>query len=145
MSDSVELDFKKSFSFLEQFNLKFSVSDMKATSNKFRLVLVSDCNDDFKDCIDGNGVLNSSNTVLYTIPCSLKWNLLDENTVEVSLRNTVSVSIGTDIKDLRAVFLTNTSNYVMLYSIFNHSIQITNEMVFEKDTLFFSIGEGRGA
>lgn len=145
MSDSVELDFKKSFSFLEQFNLKFSVSDMKATSNKFRLVLVSDCNDDFKDCIDGNGVLNSSNTVLYTIPCSLKWNLLDENTVEVSLRNTVSVSIGTDIKDLRAVFLTNTSNYVMLYSIFNHSIQITNKMVFEKDTLFFSIGEGRGA
>lgn len=145
MSDSVELDFKKSFSFLEQFNLKFSVSDMKATSNKFRLVLVSDCNDDFKDCIDGNGVLNSSNTVLYTIPCSLKWNLIDENTVEVRLRNTVSVSIGTDIKDLRAVFLTNTSNYVMLYSIFNHSIQITNKMVFEKDTLFFSIGEGRGA
>ena len=144
MSDSIELDFKKSNSFLEQYNLKFTVSDMKSTSNKFKLVLVSSCYDDFEDCIDGNGVLNSSNTISHSLPCSLRWELFNADNANVYLRNTVNLSLGNTIEDLRAIFLTNNNNYVIMYCIFNNTLQITNSLTFEKDYQFFSISGGDG-
>ena len=139
MSDSIELDFKKSFSFHEQFNLSFSVSDMKSTSNKFKLVMVSDCNDDFRDCVNPNGVLNGSETISHSLPCSLRWDKVSEEDISVYLRNAVSVSLGTTIEKLRGIFLCTSDNYVVMYCIFNRAVQITNSMTFEKDYKFFSI------
>ena len=118
---------------------------MKSTSNNFKLIMVSSCYDDFPDCIDGNGVLNSSNTVSHTLPCSLRWELIDADNANVYLRNEVSVTLGDTIENLRAIFLTNANDYVIMYCIFNDTFQITNEMVFEKDYKFFSISDGDGA
>ena len=139
MSDSIELDFKKSSSFHEQYNLKFTVSDMKSTGNKFNIVLVSDCYDDFIDCVNGNGVLNGSETISHTLPCSLRWDKVSDDVVEVYLRNAVSVTLGDTIEKLKGIFLCNSDNYVVMYCIFNQAIQITNSLTFEKDYKFFSI------
>ena len=145
MSDSIELDFKKSTSFLEQYNLKFTVSDMKSSSDKFQLVLVSSCFDDFVDCVDGNGVLvesitdSNNGSVTHTLPCSLKWEKSDEGDVSIRLRNRVSVTLNDTIEDLRAIFLCNPNNYVIMYCIFHNPLQITNILCFEKDYIFLSI------
>ena len=141
MADSLELDFRRSDSFIEQFNLKFTVSDMKSSSNKFQLVMLSSCYDDFVDCVDGNGVLEDSleDSTIYTLPCSLKWEKVDADTVNVRLRNEVEVNIGDEIKDLRAIFLTNLNGYVLMYCIFHSPLQITNTFTFEEDCIFFSI------
>lgn len=149
MSDSLELDFKKSDSFIEQFNLKFTVSDMKSSSDKFQLVMVSSCFDDFVDCVDGNGVLvgsltnsltdSPSGSMTHTLPCSLKWEKM-EDTVNVRLRNEVEAEIDDGVvEDLRAIFLTNLNGYVLMYCIFHSPLQITNTFTFEEDCIFFSI------
>lgn len=142
--ESLVLDFSKSPTFFRKWNIDFTVAQMESTSNNFRLILCSDCYDDFSDCIDANGVLLNTNDISHTLACSLKYTQTGADNVDITLRNAVTLTLGTDIEELRGIFLCNTSNYVIEYCIFNQPLQITNKLVFDADLEFISISNGRG-
>lgn len=135
-------DFKKSPTFFTKgWNKKFDVDDL--SNETINIVLVDDiCDDNISDCIDSGGELiyTSSNTLSEN--CTLNFVEEDENRCYIQLDDDVTFDLDNDNFSMKGAFLTDSSGYVIGYSINQYSLNITNEMVFEKDLIFFDIVEG---
>lgn len=126
-------DFQRSPTFLDNMNVKFHLLEMNS-SNNFQVVFSTYAPTNIEDCLNADGSLNSDVTIQSSLDCSLKW----ENDI-ISIRNDVTWNIGDAYYPLKAVFIRNKSNgYVMGYSINITSFEVTNEVIFEEDTILWS-------
>ena len=126
-------DFQRSPTFLDNMNVKFHLLEMNS-SNNFQVVFSTYAPTNIEDCLSSDGTLNSDVTIQASLDCSLKW----ENDI-ISIRNDVTWNIGDTYYPLKAVFIRNKSNgYVMGYSINITSFEVTNEVIFEEDTILWS-------
>lgn len=126
-------DFQRSPTFLDNMNVKFHLLEMNS-SNNFQVVFSTYAPTNIQDCLNSDGTLNSDVTIQESLDCSLKW----ENDI-ISIRNDVTWNIGDVYYPLKAVFIRNKSNgYVMGYSINITSFEVTNEVIFEEDTILWS-------
>ena len=126
-------DFQRSPTFLDNMNVKFHLLEMNS-SNNFQVVFSTYAPTNIQDCLSSDGTLNSDVTIQESLDCCLKW----ENDI-ISIRNDVTWNIGDAYYPLKAVFIRNKSNgYVMGYSINITSFEVTNEVIFEEDTILWS-------
>ena len=135
MSQSYLFDFYRVDTFFEQFNKKFDVSDMDGTNN-FEIVVSSYSPNNISECLNNDGTLNTSvvtGTTVQNLP--LLW---ANNTVKVAFD--VTFDFSTNIVPLKSLFIRDkTTGYVMGYSIFMNTFNVTNQMVFDADTILWSI------
>ena len=130
-------DWSRTPLFLTKWGKSFDVASMNGASN-FQLVVASYSPSDIEDCLDANGTLNNDVTVAQAIDCGLKW----QDDV-IKLNADVTWSIGDSIVPLKALFLRDkNSGFVLGYSINNTSFEVTNQLKFNKDTIFWSIING---
>lgn len=133
-------DFSRVTDFFDQWNVIFKTTDMDG-SNRFQLVFCTDSPTNIQDCLDA-GKLNSSVTIADggVIDCGLTWK--DET---ITLSSDVTFNIGDEELTLKSVFLRHkASQYVMGYSININAFDVTNEVIFDEGTVFYSIfDEGR--
>ena len=135
-------DFEKSPSFMRKWNKEFDVEDIG--TNCFNIVLVDDiCDDNISDCLNQDGQLKYDESHLKSVECSLVYNEdSDYDTSNIALANSVTVPFTTDeVFSMKGVFITNDAGYVMGYSIYTTSINISN-LSFEKDLILWDIVEG---
>ena len=131
-------DFHRSPLFFKQWNIDFTVTQMQQDNNNFNIIYCSTAPDNINDCLS-NGRLDSSKvTVIGTVPLSLKY----VNDV-ISVRADATLNLGQTIEPLKAVFITNTSGFVLGYSINTQAYEITNTLTIEKDTILWSIVDGK--
>lgn len=131
-------DFQRSPSFFTNWNIKFLLSNMTNSEN-FSIVFCDYASDNINDCIDSNGILNTTNAhPIATIDCSLEW---DGETEIITIRNDATWSIGDNHYPLKAVFICSksTANYVMGYCINMDNFEVTNQIKFEAGTILWSI------
>ena len=135
MSQSYLFDFYRVDTFFEQFNKKFDVSDMDGTNN-FEIVVSSYSPNNINECLNNDGTLNTSvvtGTYVQNLP--LLW---ANNTVKVAFD--VTFNFGTSIVPLKSLFIRDkTTGYVMGYSIFMTTFNVTNQLVLDADTILWSI------
>ena len=135
MSQSYLFDFYRVDTFFEQFNKKFDVSDMDGTNN-FEIVVSSYSPNNINECLNSNGTLNTSvvtGTYVQNLP--LTW---ANNTVKVAFD--VTFNFGTSVVPLKSLFIRDKSTgYVMGYSIFMTTFNVTNQLVLDADTILWSI------
>ena len=135
MSQSYLFDFYRVDTFFEQFNKKFDVSDMDGTNN-FEIVVSSYSPNNISECLNNDGTLNTTvvtGTYVQNLP--LLW---ANNTVKVAFD--VTFDFSTNIVPLKSLFIRDKSTgYVMGYSIFMNTFNVTNQMVFDADTILWSI------
>ena len=135
MSQSYLFDFYRVDTFFEQFNKKFDVSDMDGTNN-FEIVVSSYSPNNINECLNNNGTLNTSvvtGTYVQNLP--LLW---ANNTVKVAFD--VTFNFGTSVVPLKSLFIRDkTTGYVMGYSIFMTTFNVTNQLVLDADTILWSI------
>ena len=135
MSQSYLFDFYRVDTFFEQFNKKFEVADMDG-SNNFEIVVSSYSPNNISECLNSNGTLNTSvvtGTYVQNLP--LLW---ANNTVKVAFD--VTFNFGTSIVPLKSLFIRDkTTGYVMGYSIFMTTFNVTNQLVLDADTILWSI------
>ena len=125
-------DFQRVGDFFERWNVDFKATGDFGVSNKFEIVLASYSPNSIGDCLE-NGRLSSD----VTIPtngvqnCTLNWQ--DE---VMSIANDVTFNFGTAIVPIKAVFIRNKASEVVLgYSINIRAFEVTNQVVFGKDTI----------
>lgn len=133
---SYPFDFDSVNDFFTQWNIKFKLSDMTGASNKFQLVLASTCPNNIEQCLT-NGSLNNNVTIYTSQDVKLTW---DNSQKTISITDNVTFNLSTNTFSLKAVFLRNKSNgYVMGYSINENAVSVTNKVIFDKDTILWSI------
>ena len=134
-------DFKKSPTFFKKWNKKFDVENL--SSETMNIVLVDDiCDDNIEDCLNSNGELKYSSPNIVSEDCTLNFVEEDVNRSYIQLDDDVTFEFGTANFSMKGAFLTTSEGYVLGYSINQYSLNITNEMIFEKDLIFFDIVEG---
>jgi len=129
---------------MKKWNKEFDVEDIG--TNCFYIVLVDDnCADNFSDCINQEGKLIYTNNQRISQECELAY---------VTNRNTESIVLNADCTfefdgvtypesfKFKGAFLTTDSGFIMGYSINLYSLEITTELTFEKDLVFYDIVEG---
>ena len=131
-------DFRMTPRFMEEWNLKFTVNEMKSSSNLFQIVYCDLAPSNINNCLNG-GVLDSTNVnVLHSVDFSLKY----EDGI-ISVREDASWNLSSDIKTLKAIFVRHKGNgFVMGYSINTTPFEITNTVKLEKGTILWSITDG---
>lgn len=128
-------DWSKTPQFVDKFNKGFDLVSMNGSSNNFQLVISSFCPSDIDDCLTSNGTLNNDVTQTQTLDCALKW---QDNTIK--LGNNVTWNIGTSIVPIKAIFLKDkNTGFVLGYSINTTAFDVTNQLKFNKDIVFWSI------
>ena len=128
-------DFNRVSTFFDEWNNKFSVSDMDG-SNKFEVVVSSYSPNNINECLNANGTLNTSVvTGTYSQNLPLTW---ANDTIKVAFD--VTFNFGTSIVPLKSLFIKHKSiGYVMGYSIFMATFNVTNQLVLDADTVLWSI------
>lgn len=137
-------DFQRVPDFFVQWNQAFKTAEMSGSGNKFQLVIASHCPSNIGQCLTSGGALDTSTVTIPQIDgsdciadCSLTWNTSEET---IRLSADTSLNLSDNRIDVKAIFLRHKSTgYVMGYSIANNSFTVTNEIIFDKDTLFWSI------
>lgn len=133
---SYKWDFTRVPRFFVDWNKKFDIELMTATSNNFQFVFSDYAPTNISDCLTANGTLSSEVNVLYSLDCALKRN---EECTTISVANEVTWNIGTAIHPVKAVFLKQKStNYVLGYCIHQNSIEVTNKVIVPTDTILWS-------
>lgn len=141
---SLIFDFRKSPTFLQKWNKEFDVEDIEATC--FYIVLVDDiCDDNFSDCVNQDNQIKYSEDHLISSECYLKY-VIDGTNEKIALDGDVTIDFDGETNpesfSLKGAFLTNDNGYIMGYSINQQSFNVTNQMIFEDDLVFFDIIEG---
>lgn len=131
-------DFKITPRFFEEWNLKFTVNEMKSSSNLFQIVYCDYAPSNINDCLHGT-ILNAINVhVLHEVDCSLKY----EDGI-ISVREDASWNMGSNVYDLKAVFIKHKgTGFILGYCINPNTFEITNTVKLEKGTILWSIVNG---
>lgn len=132
-------DFTRVPRFFLDWNKKFDVELMTATSNNFKFVFSNYAPSNIEDCLTDNGTLSSDVNVIATIPCSLKRN---EECTTIEVGNNVEWNIGQSVYNIKAVFLCTATGYVIGYCIHNNSFEVTYKVRIEKGTILWSFQDG---
>lgn len=129
------VDFNRVDSFFDNWNKKFNVSDMNA-SNKFQIVLSSYSPNNIEECLNSNGTLNTTVvTGTYVQDVALTW---ANNTIKVAFD--VTFSFGDNVVPLKSLFIRDkTTGFVMGYSIFMNTFNASNQLIFDANTVLWSI------
>ena len=142
MVESCILDFDKSPSFMQKWNKEFDVEDIG--TDCFYIVLIDDiCEDNISDVLDNENKISYSEEHLLSLPCNLKYED-DGDNAYISLDGTVTHTFESDERfNMKGVFVTNQSGYVMGYSINQYSMNISNQFILDDGLKLWSILEGR--
>lgn len=133
-------DFSRTPTFFEHFNIDFHITDMDGSSVKFQLVIVEYGGDNIDEYLDSDGLLNVTDNLLVE-DCKLNCAFDDYGDLTVTLAENVTFDIGDTNIPLKAIFLRDkTTGYVMGYSINMVSFNVTNEVVFDDDVIFWNTG-----
>lgn len=153
MVDSYVFEFTRVDSFLDDMNRegKFDTADMDGISKNYRMVLVSDCPNNIEECIDIDGTLTDSVSIIDTMGeddgfCALLWSkgINGERTISIA-NSTVNYDLGDASEELKAVFLVNIvegSGYVLAYAINSYSFPIDGEVILPCDGMLWTIKYG---
>ena len=137
---SFKLDFTRVPRFFVDWNKRFDIELMTATSNNFQFVFSDYAPSNISDCLNSNGTLSSDVNILYSLNCALKRN--EECTV-ISVADNVTWNIGQSVYPIKAVFLRQISTgYVLGYCIHINSIEVTNKVIVPKDSILWSFQNG---
>lgn len=128
-------DFNRVDSFFDEWNKKFDVEDMNG-SNNFEIVVSSYSSNNIDECLNANGTLNTTVvTGTYSQNLALTW---ANNTIKVAFD--VTFNFGDNIVPLKSAFIRDKSTgYVMGYSIFMNTFNVTNQLVVDAETVLWSI------
>lgn len=128
-------DFSRSPRFFEDWNLKFTVNEMKSSSNLFQIVYCDYAPSDINDCLNGDVLDTSKVHVLTSVDFSLKY---DDGIITV--REDATWNLSTTVRNLKAVFIRHkATGFVMGYSINTVGFDVTNIVKLEKGTILWSI------
>lgn len=142
MVESVVLDFDKSPTFMKKWNKEFDVEDIG--TNCFYIVLVDDiCDDNISDVLDAENKIKYDEEHLLSLKCTLKYED-DGDTSYVSLDGDVTHTFGGNENfNMKGVFVTNESGYVMGYSINQYSFNISNQFILDDGLKLWTILEAK--
>ena len=142
MVESVVLDFDKSPSFMMKWNKEFDVEDIG--TNCFYIVLIDDiCDDNITDVLDVENKIKYDEEHLLPLKCNLKYED-DGDTSYVSLDGNVTHTFAQGKSfNMKGVFVTNESGYVMGYSINQYSFNINNQFIMDDGLKLWTILEAK--
>lgn len=152
MTNSV-FNFIRVDSFLDDINREdcFDTKDMDGVTPNYKFILASSCPDDINECIDEDGTLNDSVTIVDTIGiddgyCSMLWSsgINGERTMSVS-DSVVNYSLGDTVVQVQACFLCNVADgtgYVIAYAINNKAIEMTGDLIMPVDGVIWTFRYG---
>ena len=129
---------------MKKWNKEFDVEDMGA--NCFYIVLVDDnCEDNFSDCVNADGQLIYDESHMLTAECELAY-VVDNNKESIVLNEDCIFDFAEDSSlpdsfKFKGAFLVTDARYAMGYSINQYSLELTTQLVFEKDLRFFDVLE----
>lgn len=147
MSEEVELqsyifDFSRVDSFYENMNLSFAIANMDGSAN-FEFVLSEHSPNNIEECLDSDGVLNTDVDEAMVEDAKLMWNNNDDGTNNITLDEEVLFDIGNDILQMKSLFVRDkTSGYVLGFSINVNTVSVTNKLIFEEDTILWTVSDG---
>ena len=139
-TQSYVFDFNRVDDFFDRWNVDFKTVGDFGVANRFEIVILKYAPTNINECLS-NGRLTSeidtqSNRV--KMDCTLKW-----SNEEITIANDVDFNLSTNIVPVKAIFIRHKSSEVVLgYSINISSFEVTNHMIFEKDTILWSIRNG---
>lgn len=138
-------DFKKSPSFVRKFNKEFDVEDIDTKC--FYLVLLDDlCPDNLSDCLNSEGKLNFTDEQMQIHSQEKEVNLVYSESEDyvgiISLKEDTTFEFDITNFRFKGAFLRTNNGYVLGGSVNTYSVNVTNQMIFEKDLKFFEIVEG---
>lgn len=147
MADSsIVFDFSRTPDFIDNMNIGscFQLSEMDGTTKNFEFVLATSCPDNIEDCLDANGGLNNSVTVLNDVDGTVALNYSKTTTNNnriISMGSTaISLDVGPVDTYLKALFLRQVNTgYVLAYSILARTVPITNEIVLPASGVIWTI------
>ena len=134
---------------MQKWNKEFDVEDIG--TDCFYIVLIDDvCDDNISDVLDIENKISYSEEHLLQLPCNLKYED-DGDNAYISIDGTVTLTFPytdahhTAIEDfnMKGVFVTNQSGYVMGYSINQYSMNISNQFILDDGLKLWSIMEGK--
>ena len=142
MVESVVLDFDKSPTFMKKWNKEFDVEDIG--TNCFYIVLIDDvCDDNISDVLDAENKIKYDEEHLLSLECTLKYED-DGDTSYVSLDGDVTHTFAEgESFNMKGVFVTNESGYVMGYSINQYSFNINNQFIMDDGLKLWTISEAK--
>lgn len=133
-------DFSRVTDFFDLWNNVFKTTEMTGANN-FQLVFCTDSPTNIQDCLT-NGKLNNRVTVADggVIDCGLTW-----RNETITLSSDAVFNIGDAELTLKAVFLRHKASQTVIgYSININAFDVTNEVIYDEGTTFWSIfDEGR--
>lgn len=138
-------DFSRVDSFYEHLNIDFNISDMVGSEGNanFEFVLSEHSPNNIEECLDNDGCLNSSVDDNITEDVPLLWTNNDDGTNQISIDDDVEFTFGDTIVQMKALFLREkTSGYVLGFCINMNTVSVTNKMVFEEDTILWTVSDG---
>lgn len=130
--------FRRVDNFQRDWNKKdcFTVDDMDGTTPNYKFVLASECPGDIEQCLDEDGTLNSSVTILNTlgeedglVPLLYTQGINAEASISVNATS-VTYELTDGKNNIKGIFLTsygNGSGYVMAYAINNVALNILDD------------------
>lgn len=138
VEQSFMVDWSRVPDFFTYWNKLYDVSAMNGTVGNFEIVFSSYAPDNIQDCLAGT-LLNEDVVITHREDCGLEW---DSNGI-VSIFTDVIWNVGDEIIPLKAIFLRNKANGVVMgYSINQTSFDITNQVILDADTVLWSIHTG---
>lgn len=128
-------DFSRVDTFFDEWNKKFDVEDMNG-SNNFEVVVSSYSPNNINECLNADGTLNTSVvTGIYSQNLALLW---ANNIIKVAFD--VTFNFGNNIVPLKSAFIRDkVTGYVMGYSIFMNTFNVTNQLIIDAETILWSI------
>ena len=139
---SYPFDLIKSPLFKTKHNISFSASDFEGT-NKCQVVISTVCPDNFDDCLNSNGLLNTSGnnavTVSATGDIALEYVEQDESNSYIQIKNNVTINLNDDT-DVKGVFIRRKSNNFVIFVMVNENpMRFCEKIMFEKDNVILQI------
>lgn len=127
-------DFVRTDYFFDQLNNLYHLRDMDGSSGKFKIVIAHYGGDNLSDYLTNQYSLNVSSSNSTSQSAKLRWS--DEC---IKLDADVTFNIGNDVKPIKAIFLCTNDDVVIGYCINMTKFSVTNQVKFDKDTIFWSI------
>ena len=149
-------DFSRVDSFFENINIAFFIDEMyKVTGydtetgeyeyeddtigSNFELVICEHGEDNIESYLDSDGFLTVTDHIRVE-ECGLDYYNRGYGSSTIELHGDVTFDIGDVNVPIKAIFLRSISTgYVMGYSINTRPFQVTNEVVFDDDVIFWDI------
>lgn len=133
---SVPIDLITTPLFDKKHNISYNDSDFNDTA-KWQIVISNNCPDNLADCLNSNGLLNSSVTVSATADIKLHLEEVDDYNSYVTIADNVTVSLSDDV-DMKGLFLRKKSNNFVLMGMINQTtMRFCDGITFEKDNVLF--------